>query len=57
MAIAERGICENLAKYYRQENTPARLEGVGEEAGQTPILLAKSRRGGLKRLATIDSSN
>jgi ferredoxin len=28
-----------------KKNSPARLEGVGGEAGQTPILLAKSRRG------------
>ena len=30
---------------------PARLQGVGGEAGQTPILLAKSRRGKLRLTA------
>src|SRR6201993_3978970 len=45
MAVAECGIRENLAKYYGQKSAPARLQGVGGEAGQTPILLAKSRRG------------
>ena len=36
---------ENLAKHYGQKSAPARLQGVGGEAGQTPIFLAKSRRG------------
>src|ERR1035441_2009742 len=53
MAIAECGIRENLAKYYRQKNSPARLEGVGREAGQTPILLVKSGR---RKLAPDASS-
>src|SRR6202022_222452 len=51
MAGAECGIRENLAKYYGQKSAPARLEGVGGEAGQTPILLTKSRRGRLRRTA------
>jgi len=40
MAVAECGIRKNLAKYHGQKSAPA-----GGEAGQTPILLAKSRRG------------
>ena len=28
-----------------KKNAPARLKGLGGEAGQTPILLTKSRRG------------
>ena len=42
MAGTERGIRENLAKYYGQKSAPARLEGVGGEGGQTPIFFAKS---------------
>ena len=42
MAVTEREIRENLAKYYGQKNAPARLEGVGGEGGQTPIFFAKS---------------
>src|SRR6516164_203375 len=45
MAVAECGIRENLAKYYDQKSAPARMERVGGEAGQTPTLLTKSRRG------------
>ena len=41
----KRGIRENLAKCYGQKSAPAPLQGVGGEAGQTPILLTKSRRG------------
>src|ERR1039458_9159870 len=51
MAVAECGIRENLAKYYGQKSAPARLQGVGGEAGQTPILLTRSRRGRLRRTA------
>src|ERR1700730_5107742 len=51
MAVAECGIRENLAKYCGQKGAPARLQGVGGEAGQTPILLTKSRRGRLRRTA------
>src|SRR6516164_4225474 len=43
MAVAKCGIRENLAKYYCQKSAPARLQGVGGEAGQTPILFTKSR--------------
>src|SRR6266581_4369150 len=50
MAVAECGIRENLAKYYGQKSAPARLQGVGGEAGQTSILLTKSWRGGIPPL-------
>src|SRR5436190_23195004 len=53
MAIAEYGIRENLAKYYDEKSAPTRLEGVGGEAGQTPILLTKSRRGWLRWTAPV----
>src|SRR5215468_5513521 len=43
MAVAECGIRENLAKYYGQKSAPARLEGVGGEAGQTPIFFTQTR--------------
>jgi len=33
---------KNLAKNYGQKSAPARLYGVGGEAGQTPIFFAKS---------------
>ena len=45
MGVAERGIRENLAKHSGQKIASVRLEGVGGEAGQTSILLAKSGRG------------
>ena len=38
-------IRENLAKNYDQKSASAQLQGVGGEAGQTPIFLTKSRRG------------
>jgi hypothetical protein len=47
MAVAECGIRENLAKYYGQKSAPARLEGVGGEAGQTPIFFTQARNRGL----------
>ena len=54
MAIAECGIRENLAKYCGQKSAPARLEGVGGEAGQTPIFFTQARNRGLNdSLATI----
>ena len=43
MAVVECGIRENLAEYYGQKSAPARLEGVGREAGQTPIFFAQAR--------------
>ena len=43
MAVAECGIRENLAEYYGQKSAPARLEGVGGEAGQTPIFFTQAR--------------
>ena len=42
MAVAECGIRENLAEYYGQKSAPARLEGVGGEAGQTPIFFTQA---------------
>ena len=47
MAVVERGIRENLAEYYGQKSATARLEGVGGEAGQTPIFFTQTRNGGL----------
>ena len=47
MAVAECGIRENLAEYYNQKNAPARLEGVGGEAEQTPIFFTQARHRGL----------
>ena len=47
MAVAECGIRENLAEYYRQKSAPARLEGVGGEAEQTPIFFTQARNRGL----------
>jgi|SRR6516165_7965866 len=43
MAVVECGIRENLAEYYGQKSAPARLEGVGREAGQTPIFFTQAR--------------
>ena len=51
MDVIDCGTFENLAKYSSQKSAPARLEGVGGEAGQTPTLLDKSRRERLTRLA------
>ena len=33
-----------LAEHHRQERASARLQGLGGEAGQTPIFLAEPRR-------------
>src|SRR6516164_8048920 len=43
MAVVERGILENLAKYHGQEGAPSRLQRVGGEAGQTPIFFTQAR--------------
>jgi hypothetical protein len=48
VAFAECGIRENLAEYYGQKSATARLEGVGGEAGQTPIFFIQTRNRGLK---------
>jgi hypothetical protein len=54
MVVAECGIRENLAEYYGQKSAPARLEGVGGEAGQTPIFFTQTRNRGLNdSLSTI----
>ena len=54
MAVAECGIRENLAKYCGQERATARLEGVGGEAGQTPIFFTQAGNRGLNdSLSTI----
>src|SRR6476660_2364327 len=54
MAVAECGTRENLAKYYGKKSAPARLEGVGGEAGQTPIFFTQARNRGLNdSLSTI----
>src|SRR5215471_5855819 len=55
MAVAKCGIRKNLAKDYGQKSAPAGLQGLGGEAGQTPILLAKSRRGSLTRVVTLEA--
>ena len=47
MAVVECGIRENLAEYYGQKSAPVRLEGVGREAGQTPIFFTQARNRGL----------
>ena len=46
-AVAECGIRENLAEYYGQKSAGARLEGVGGEAGQTPIFFTQAWDRGL----------
>src|SRR5215471_12829923 len=43
MAGVKCGIRENLAEYYGQKSAAARLEGVGREAGQTPIFFTQAR--------------
>ena len=47
MAVAECGIRQNLAEYYGQKSAPGRLQGVGGEAGQTPIFFTQAWDGGL----------
>jgi hypothetical protein len=45
VALVECGIRENLAEYYGQKSAATRLEGVGREAGQTPIFFTQARNG------------
>src|ERR1041385_7142682 len=49
MAGTKCGIHKNLAKDHGQEIAPARLQGVGEKAGQASILLTKTRHRRLSR--------
>ena len=54
MPVAECGIRKNLAKYYGQKSAPARLEGVGGEAGQASIFFTQAWTRGLNgNLSTI----
>ena len=53
MAVTECGIRENLAKHYGQKSAPARLEGVGGEAGQTPIFFTQAGNSGLNYSLSI----
>jgi hypothetical protein len=47
MAVAECEIRKNLAKHHGQKSVPGRLQGVGGEAGQTPIFFTQAWDRGL----------